>query len=204
MTTATAKRPARWARRSDAARRTGLSRALELFVERGYSAAPRRRRAARRRQQGHDLPVLRLKEELMRAAIRLAIQPRLQYAEEALQKLGPQHARGLTADRFNWWQDDNRSSARGILKLLVSEYRNFPSWATSTARKSCIAAAASGCSCRSARHRPRRTARHRSCNLPADEAIAPLASPVDLAALARHVRAAAAGREELPQEPISM
>lgn len=127
MTIASAKRPARWARRSDARPGELVQAALELFVERGYSST-RLDDVAQRAgvSKGTIYLYYGSKEELMRAAIRLAIQPRLQYAEEALQGSDLSTREVLRTIVSNWWQDDNRTSARGILKLLVSECRNFP------------------------------------------------------------------------------
>ncbi len=130
MTIATAKRPARWARRSEARPGELVQAALELFVERGYSST-RLDDVAQRAgvSKGTIYLYYGSKEELMRAAIRLAVQPKLQFAEEAMERSDHSTRELLRMIVTNWLQDyfdSPGSPSRGILKLLVSECRNFP------------------------------------------------------------------------------
>lgn len=127
MTSTTAKRPARWARRSEARPGELVQAALELFVERGYSST-RLEDVAQRAgvSKGTIYLYYGSKEELMRAAIRLAVQPKLQFAEEMTERSDLSTRDLLRRITANWLEDDIRSPSRGMLKLLVSECRNFP------------------------------------------------------------------------------
>lgn len=127
MTVASEKRPARWSRRSEARPGELVQAALELFVERGY-ASTRLEDVAQRAgvSKGTIYLYYGSKEELMRAAIRLAVQPKLQFAEEVMERSDRSTRDMLRLIAANWMEDNSRSASRGILKLLVSECRNFP------------------------------------------------------------------------------
>lgn len=127
MTVAIEKRPARWSRRSEARPGELVQAALELFVERGY-ASTRLEDVAQRAgvSKGTIYLYYGSKEELMRAAIRLAVQPKLQFAEEAMEGSDRSTQDMLRLIASSWLDGDNHSASRGILKLLVSECRNFP------------------------------------------------------------------------------
>ncbi|AXQ27350.1 TetR/AcrR family transcriptional regulator [Solimonas sp. K1W22B-7] len=133
MTIATDKRPARWARRSEARPGELVQAALELFVERGYSST-RLDDVAQRAgvSKGTIYLYYGSKEELMRAAIRLAVQPKLQFAEQMMERSDRSTREMLSMIVANWLEDYTRTPgpSRGILKLLVSECRNFPELGT--------------------------------------------------------------------------
>lgn len=127
MNTVTERRPARWARRSEARPGELVQAALELFVERGY-AATRLDDVARRAgvSKGTIYLYYSSKQELMRAAIRLAVLPKMQLAEDALEQSDASTRELLQRIVHSWWGDSGSSPSRGIVKLLVSECRNFP------------------------------------------------------------------------------
>lgn len=126
MTALTPKRLPRWSRRADARPTELVEAALELFVARGYSAT-RLEDVAQRAgvSKGTIYLYFGSKEELMRAAIRQNIQPRLQLAEGLLDTTATTREllRRLVA---GWWNDGGSGFGNGILKLLVAECRQFP------------------------------------------------------------------------------
>ena len=62
----------------------------------------------------------------MRAAIRQNLQPKLQAAEDLLEGSTATTRELLRQVVGSWWSEYDRSQSKGIIKLLVSECRQFP------------------------------------------------------------------------------
>jgi AcrR family transcriptional regulator len=117
----------RWTRRKKARPAELISAALDLFVERGFSATRLEDVAAR---AGVSKGTLYLyfpsKEDLFKAVVRGGIVPAIERAE----KLLDEH-RGsadlLIRDMVKgWWVSVGNTQLGGIPKLMISESRNFP------------------------------------------------------------------------------
>ncbi|HSW12545.1 MAG TPA: TetR/AcrR family transcriptional regulator [Solimonas sp.] len=122
-----AKRPPRWARRADARPAELVQAALDLFVDRGYSAT-RLDDVAQRAgvSKGTIYLYYASKEELMRAAIRHNVAPMLEFAEQRVDQSTASTRELLREVVTNWLGGPDGGSSRGILKLLVAECRHFP------------------------------------------------------------------------------
>ena len=117
----------RWTRRKEARPAELISAALDLFVERGFSATRLEDVAAR---AGVSKGTLYLyfpsKEDLFKAVIRGGIVPAIERAE----KLLSEHQGSSDALIRNlvkgWWVSVGSTRLGGIPKLMISESRNFP------------------------------------------------------------------------------
>lgn len=117
----------RWTRRKEARPAELISSALDLFVERGFSATRLEDVAGR---AGVSKGTLYLyfpsKEDLFKAVVRGGIVPAIERAE----KLLDEHQGG--ADALirklvkQWWESVGSTRLGGIPKLMISESRNFP------------------------------------------------------------------------------
>lgn len=117
----------RWERRKDARPQELLAAALDLFVERGYTAAKLDEVAAR---AGVSKGTLYLyfanKEDLFKAVIRESMMPVLDEADEIIDR-----HEGHSADLFReimmgWWERIGNTPLAGITKLMMAEAGNFP------------------------------------------------------------------------------
>ncbi len=117
----------RWERRKEARPQELLAAALDLFVERGYSATRLDDVAAR---AGVSKGTLYLyftnKEELFKAVVRENVVPVLGEAEDIIENF-----EGATADLFReiihgWWERIGATKLSGIAKLMMAESSNFP------------------------------------------------------------------------------
>jgi AcrR family transcriptional regulator len=117
----------RWRRRKNARPGEILAAALELFVERGYSATKLEDVA---RQAGVSKGTVYLyfesKEAIFRAVVQELVVPELARAEKRVDSYRGDH-RELIVDLVkSWWQAVGESHLSGIPKLLVAEAGNFP------------------------------------------------------------------------------
>ncbi|HJV84040.1 MAG TPA: TetR/AcrR family transcriptional regulator [Noviherbaspirillum sp.] len=117
----------RWERRKEARPQELLAAALDLFVERGYSATRLDDVAS---MAGVSKGTLYLyftnKEELFKAVVRENVVPVLGEAEDIVENF-----EGSTADLFReiihgWWDRIGGTKLSGIAKLMMAESSNFP------------------------------------------------------------------------------
>lgn len=117
----------RWARRKEARPAELTAAALELFVERGYSATRLDDVAARAGvSKGTLYLYFSSKEELFKAVVREGLLPVIERGE----RLSEEHT-GSAGDLIrrlirNWWESVGRTPLAGIAKLMISESGNFP------------------------------------------------------------------------------
>jgi len=117
----------RWTRRKEARPAELISAALDLFVERGFSATRLEDVAAR---AGVSKGTLYLyfpsKEDLFKAVVRGGIVPAIERAEKLLNE-HQGNADTLIRDMVKgWWVSVGSTRLGGIPKLMISESRNFP------------------------------------------------------------------------------
>lgn len=117
----------RWRRRKDARPSELTAAALELFVEKGFTATRLDEIAAR---AGVSKGTLYLyfdsKEELFKAVIREGLLPLLAEGEELVASMpGPASAL-FKAIVMRWWEMVGEGPIGGIPKLIFAEARNFP------------------------------------------------------------------------------
>ena len=117
----------RWTRRKEARPAELMSAALDLFVERGFSATRLEDVAAR---AGVSKGTLYLyfpsKEDLFKAVVRGGIVPAIERAEKLLDEHRGS-AGSLIRDMVKgWWTSVGSTRLGGIPKLMISESRNFP------------------------------------------------------------------------------
>lgn len=114
-------------RRKEARPHELLEAALDLFVEKGFTATRSEEVAVR---AGVSKGTLYLyypsKEELLKAVIRHYLAAPIQAGADLVA-----HHEGPTADLLHrvlgdWWIDVYDSPASGVFKLIVTEVRNFP------------------------------------------------------------------------------
>jgi AcrR family transcriptional regulator len=117
----------RWQRRKHARPAEILDAALELFVERGYSAT-RLEEVARRAgvTKGTMYLYFESKEVLFKAVVRGAVTPNLERAERQLEDFRGSYRALLEMLLRGWWQALEGSKASGLPKLVISEAANFP------------------------------------------------------------------------------
>ncbi len=117
----------RWTRRKAQRPTELLAAALELFVERGY-AATRLDDVARRAGVSKGTVYLYFagKEELFKAVVREGVVPVLKRGEKMVSEhMGTTPA--LIGDLMRgWWEAIGSTPYAGLIKLMVSECRNFP------------------------------------------------------------------------------
>ena len=114
-------------RRKDARPLELLDAALDLFVEKGFTAA-RAEEVAQR--AGVSKGTLYLyypsKEELFKAVITRNLTSRIADTAQQVQAWQGEMAPLLQSLLVQWWQETYASPASGVFKILVSEMRNFP------------------------------------------------------------------------------
>lgn len=117
----------RWTRRKEARPAELISAALDLFVERGFSATRLEDVAARAGVSKGTLYVyFPSKEELFKAVVRGGIVPAIERAEKLLDEHRG-NADSLIRDIVKgWWVSVGSTRLGGIPKLMLSESRNFP------------------------------------------------------------------------------
>jgi AcrR family transcriptional regulator len=117
----------RWTRRKEARPAELISAALDLFVERGFSATRLEDVAAR---AGVSKGTLYLyfpsKEDLFKAVVRGGIVPAIERAERRLED-----HRGTAGELIRdlvtgWWVSVGNTRLGGIPKLMIAESGNFP------------------------------------------------------------------------------
>ncbi|MCH7344076.1 TetR/AcrR family transcriptional regulator [Pelomonas sp. CA6] len=114
-------------RRKEARPQELLDAALALFVEKGFAATRSEEVAAR---AGVSKGTLYLyypsKEELFKAVVRESLAAKIaEGAEELARHQGPM-AELLVWVMHEWWQRMGCTPVGGIMKIMVSEARNFP------------------------------------------------------------------------------
>jgi AcrR family transcriptional regulator len=114
-------------RRKDARPSELTSAALDLFVEKGFSATRLDDVAAR---AGVSKGTLYLyfdsKEALFKAVIEEGIVPALAAAEQRVAVFDGSAVELLRHLLFGWWQEIGATRLAGVPKLIISESRNFP------------------------------------------------------------------------------
>lgn len=117
----------RWLRRKEARPSELLHAALDLFIERGFSATRLEDVASRAGVSKGTLYLYFVnKEELFKAVIRQGMVPFLERAEHLIDEY-----RGSSYDLIKditrgWWEAIGATPLGGIPKLVVSESGNFP------------------------------------------------------------------------------
>jgi AcrR family transcriptional regulator len=117
----------RWRRRKDARPGEILAGALELFVERGYSAT-KLEDVARRAgvSKGTVYRYFESKEAIFRAVVQELVVPELARAEKRVDDYRGDHRELIVELIKSWWHAVGESHLSGIPKLLVAEAGNFP------------------------------------------------------------------------------
>ncbi|MFA6016049.1 MAG: TetR/AcrR family transcriptional regulator [Gallionellaceae bacterium] len=114
-------------RRKEARPAELLAAALDLFVERGFSATKLDDVAARAGvSKGTLYLYFTSKEELFKAVIQQGILPVLDKGEEMLAQHDGDAASLLEAMLMRWWELFGATDLAGIPKLMISEAGNFP------------------------------------------------------------------------------
>ena len=117
-------------RRKDARPQELLDAALDLFVERGFAATRSEDVAAR---AGVSKGTLYLyypsKEELLKEVIRHNVVNQIAEGIEIVRAFEGNSAELLAYVLRLWWERVGETRASGILKLMMSEVRNFPEMA---------------------------------------------------------------------------
>jgi AcrR family transcriptional regulator len=117
----------RWERRKDARPGELAAAALELFVEKGFSAT-RLDDVARRAgvSKGTLYLYFDSKDELFKAVVREGIVPRIAEAEERIRNYQGSTASMIRELVHDWWNQIGATKLGGITKLMMSEAGNFP------------------------------------------------------------------------------
>ncbi|HEX2540063.1 MAG TPA: TetR/AcrR family transcriptional regulator [Caldimonas sp.] len=114
-------------RRKEARPQELLDAALELFVEKGFAATRSEEVAAR---AGASKGTLYLyypsKEELLKEVIRQNVVNQIAEGVEIIRGFTGSSSELLAHILRLWWQRVGETRASGILKLMMSEVRNFP------------------------------------------------------------------------------
>lgn len=117
----------RWERRKEARPQELLAAALDLFVERGFSATRLEDVAAR---AGVSKGTLYLyfanKEELFKAVVRENVVPILDEAQGIVDAFEGHSALLFRELMLSWWQRIGSTKLAGISKLMMAESGNFP------------------------------------------------------------------------------
>lgn len=117
----------RWARRKEARPQELLAAALDLFVERGFTATRLDDVAAR---AGVSKGTLYLyftnKEELFKAVVRDSMIPVIGEAEDFIDQYQGHSAALFQEVMLGWWQRIGNTKVSGITKLIMAESGNFP------------------------------------------------------------------------------
>ena len=117
----------RWERRKDARPGELAAAALELFVERGFSAT-RLDDVAKRAgvSKGTLYLYFDSKEDLFKAVIREGIVSRIAEAEERIRNYQGASTALVRELVHDWWDQIGATKLGGIAKLMMSEAGNFP------------------------------------------------------------------------------
>ena len=114
-------------RRKQARPQELLNAALELFVEKGFSATRSEEVAAR---AGVSKGTLYLyfpsKEELFKAVVRSNISALIAEGQQLADHFEGSSAQLLRLLMHTWWQRVGDTRAGGIFKIVITEVRNFP------------------------------------------------------------------------------
>lgn len=121
----------RWTRRKEARPQELLDAALDLFVERGYSAT-RLDDVARRAgvSKGTLYLYYASKEDLFKAVVRENVVPLLGEAEAMIRDHAGSSAQLLRQILLGWWERIGETRLSGITKLVMAEAGNFPELAS--------------------------------------------------------------------------
>ncbi|MBE7941733.1 MULTISPECIES: TetR/AcrR family transcriptional regulator [Ramlibacter] len=104
-----------------------LDAALELFVEKGFAATRAEEVAAHAGvSKGTLFLYFPSKEELFKAVVRENISGRFREWNEAFETFTGDSAAMLHYCLDTWWARVGSTPASGIIKLIISEARNFP------------------------------------------------------------------------------
>lgn len=114
-------------RRKEARPQELLDAALDLFVERGF-AATRSEDVAMRAgvSKGTLYLYFSSKEDLLREVIRNKVVNHIAESAEIIARFEGSTAELLASMMRMWWERIGETPASGILKLMLSEVRNFP------------------------------------------------------------------------------
>ena len=119
--------PSRHERRKDARPGELLDAALSLFVEKGF-AATRAEEVAQRAgvSKGTLFLYFASKEELFKAVVRDNISGRFAQWNDEFERFEGSAADMLRFAMTTWWERLGSTPTSGIVKLMMSEARNFP------------------------------------------------------------------------------
>jgi AcrR family transcriptional regulator len=124
---AVAKPDRRWTRRKDARPDEITAAALESFIERGYAATRLEDVAARAGiSKGTLYLYFNNKEELFKAVVREGLVSPLVKMRDLVDSYEGSTHELLSKLVHGWWERVGSTRLSGILKLLISEARNFP------------------------------------------------------------------------------
>jgi AcrR family transcriptional regulator len=114
-------------RRKQARPQELLNAALELFVEKGFSAA-RSEQVAQRAgvSKGTLYLYFPSKEELFKAVVRSNLSALIAEGQRVADHFSGSSAELLRVLMHTWWQRIGSTAAGGIFKIIVAEVRNFP------------------------------------------------------------------------------
>ena len=132
--TATATPPRQ--RRPQARPQELLDAALQLFVEKGYSATRSEQVAARAGvSKGTLYLYFQSKEELFKAVVRSNISALIAEGQAVADSFDGSSAQLLRLLMQTWWQRVGDTRAGGICKIVITEARNFPELARFTSKR---------------------------------------------------------------------
>ena len=119
--------PAKRARRKEARPGELLAAALDLFVEKGFSAT-RAEEVAKRAgvSKGTLFLYFSSKEELFKAVVRDSVSGRYPEWRTEIQAFKGSASELLQRSMHTWWSRYGATKASGISKLVMSEATNFP------------------------------------------------------------------------------
>ena len=104
-----------------------LDAALDLFVEKGFAATRAEEVAARAGvSKGTLFLYFHSKEELFKAVVREHISGRIQEWSEGFDAFTGSSCDMLGHCMRFWWDKQGATKSSGIIKLIISESRNFP------------------------------------------------------------------------------
>jgi len=117
----------RWQRRSSERPREILDAALELFVEKGFTAT-RLDDIAKCAgvSKGSLYRYFDNKEAIFKATIRENIVPQIEEAETYIEEFSGSASELLSILLQRWWQNIGETKLCGLPKLIISEVGNFP------------------------------------------------------------------------------
>jgi AcrR family transcriptional regulator len=114
-------------RRKEARPQELLNAALELFVEKGFSATRSEEVATRAGvSKGTLYLYFQSKEELFKAVVRTRVSALIAEGQQIADRFEGPSAQLLRLLMHSWWQRVGNSQAGGIFKIIIAEVRNFP------------------------------------------------------------------------------